>query len=151
MVSTATHGQLIQVNEGGKTGYRLLGANPLNHGDTGNNAVDLSTQTVASGLTGATGDYSFAVGSGNSASALGAIVGGVNSDATEPVEVVEVTFLHKRKRNCPRSFRLCSMTISGTELWPLSPSLKTIKGDFDKLSHQKTSLNDRFRTLNFGH
>ena len=62
LVSTATHGQLIQVSEGANTGYRLLAADPLYHGDIGNNAVDLSTQNGPGILRGATGNYSFAAG-----------------------------------------------------------------------------------------
>ena len=68
LVSTATNGQLIQVNEGGKTGYRLLASNHLHHGDIGTNAVDLSIQTAVSTTTGARGNYSFASGRNSIAS-----------------------------------------------------------------------------------
>ena len=53
---------LLETTENGKTGLRLLRSNPLNHGNIGNWAIDLSTQTSASSFNGATGSFSFSAG-----------------------------------------------------------------------------------------
>lgn len=82
LVSTATHGQLIQVNEGGKTGYRLLASNHLHHGDIGTNAVDLSVQTAVSTSTGARGNYSFASGRNSIASGHYSYASGRDAEAS---------------------------------------------------------------------
>lgn len=42
------------------TGWRLFGSNPLNHGQIGDKAIDLSIQPSASSIRGATGQYSLA-------------------------------------------------------------------------------------------
>jgi Chaperone of endosialidase/Head domain of trimeric autotransporter adhesin len=70
--------QLEKITENSKTGYRLLGSDPANYGDIGINAMDLSisdnpTFTTTSG---ATGDYSTAIGyfstaSGEASTAIG--------------------------------------------------------------------------------
>ena len=67
---------LASVTEGGNTGHRLVTESAANHGDIGNESVDLSIQDVASGSRGATGDFSFALGrrttaSGNHSTAFG--------------------------------------------------------------------------------
>jgi hypothetical protein len=82
LVSTATHGQLIQVNEGGNTGYRLLASNHLHHGDIGTNAVDLSVQTAVSTSTGARGNYSFASGRNSIASGHYSYASGRDAEAS---------------------------------------------------------------------
>ena len=53
---------LVSVTENGNTGYRLANADMANHGDIGNNAIDLSIQDQASIVRGASGDFAFAVG-----------------------------------------------------------------------------------------
>ncbi len=55
--------ELEKVQEGSNTGWRLLGQDPLNYGDIGDNALDFSYSSEASTTNGATGDYSFAAGS----------------------------------------------------------------------------------------
>ncbi|MBK6365472.1 MAG: tail fiber domain-containing protein [Saprospiraceae bacterium] len=55
--------QLENITEGGNTGWRLLGRNPGNYGNIGEDAVDLSENINVSATTGATGDNSLASGS----------------------------------------------------------------------------------------
>ena len=54
--------QLSSVTESSKTGQRLTGSTAANHGDIGNNAVDLSYSNSVSTTRGATGSYSTAMG-----------------------------------------------------------------------------------------
>jgi hypothetical protein len=61
-------GNLEKVVEGGNTGYRILGSDPNFHGDIGEKALDLSYQSATSTTTGATGDFSTAMGKGTTAS-----------------------------------------------------------------------------------
>jgi hypothetical protein len=71
--------QLEKITEGGNTGWRLLGQDPSNYGNIGDGAVDLSINSLTSSTSGATGNYSMAMGiyttaSGNyGATALGDI------------------------------------------------------------------------------
>lgn len=53
---------LEALNEGNGIGWRLVGRNPLNYGNIGLNAVDLSASTGASSVFGATGANNFAFG-----------------------------------------------------------------------------------------
>jgi len=62
------------VTETLKSGWRLVGKDPLNYGDTGTNAVDISESDAVSGIMGATGDNSYAQG-------LNVIASGVTSHA----------------------------------------------------------------------
>ena len=55
-------GNLEKVTEGVNTGYRISGRNAANHGDIGEEALDLSYQSGTSTTTGATGKYSTAMG-----------------------------------------------------------------------------------------
>jgi hypothetical protein len=75
-------GELAEVTEGGNTGYRLADANSANYGNIGNDAVDLSIQNVASSITGATGDISFAVGENTTASGDNSVAIGLNNLAS---------------------------------------------------------------------
>ena len=61
-ISFSMNAQLTAVTEGGNTGQRLSTSNASNHGDIGFNAVDLSYQSSASSVRGATGNYSTAMG-----------------------------------------------------------------------------------------
>lgn len=61
--------QLEKVDEGGKSGWRLLGRIADFFGNIGQEAIDLSFSTDSDGLNGATGDYSFAAGEGTRADA----------------------------------------------------------------------------------
>lgn len=75
-------GELTKVVENGKTGYRLKDADPNNYGDIGTHAIDLSYSKVASGVVGATGDYSFAGGGENwGYGTTGVISSGISSFA----------------------------------------------------------------------
>lgn len=60
---------LEQVTEGGKTGYRLVGKDPLLYANTGEQAIDMSNSTGSEGQVGAQGDAS-------------AILGGTNNNIT---------------------------------------------------------------------
>ncbi len=80
-------GSLVKITEGSKTkgaysGYRLVDADPINYGDIGEDAVDLSIQLIGSSTAGATGKYAFASGRGNTASGTGAVAMGSGSEAT---------------------------------------------------------------------
>ena len=59
---------LEQITEGNMTGWRLIGINPNNYGNIGENAVDLSYSSISSLGAGATGINSTAMGSNNTAS-----------------------------------------------------------------------------------
>ena len=59
---------LVSLTEGGNSGHRLTTEDAANHGDIGRGAVDLSIQTTTSSLRGATGEFSFALGSRTTAS-----------------------------------------------------------------------------------
>lgn len=73
---------LERITEGTNTGWRLVGRNPANYGNIGNNAVDISTSLVASIVRGATGEFSFAQGRNTRAAATGAVALGDNTIAT---------------------------------------------------------------------
>ena len=75
------------ITEGSNTGVRLSSANAANHGDIGNTAVDLSYQSSASTITGATGQSSFAVGLDSTASGAHSISGGYASVASGDTSV----------------------------------------------------------------
>ncbi len=75
--------QLEKLTESGITGYRLLGKEPLNFGNIGLDAVDLSHAAIT-GNRGATGNYSFATGvhpiaSGYNSTAMGFATGATGS------------------------------------------------------------------------
>lgn len=77
------------LNEGNGIGYRLRSANPLNYGNIGAGALDLSSSSEASSILGATGSNSFSQGfhttsSGNYSVSLGfgSIASGVGSFAS---------------------------------------------------------------------
>jgi len=64
---TGIQSQLELINISGNTGWRLLGQDPLNYGQIGQNAVDFSIQSSPSN-NGATGNISFAEGNSTIAS-----------------------------------------------------------------------------------
>ena len=68
--------QLQKVEEDGKIGWRLLGRDPDNYGDIGNEAIDLSSSGSPSATAGSTGDYSFAVGQSVEASGVASVATG---------------------------------------------------------------------------
>jgi hypothetical protein len=70
-ISLSSQSQLERLTENGKTGYRILGRNPANHGDIGTEAVDLSHSAGSIPTSGATGDYSAAFGESSTASGYG--------------------------------------------------------------------------------
>ncbi len=70
---------LSTITESDKTGLRLLKSNPETHGDIGEDAVDLSTQTLNSTTSGATGDFSFAIGKNTTAKGLYSTALGVSN------------------------------------------------------------------------
>ena len=78
-IVSSTGTGLEQITEGANTGWRLIGKEPLNYGDIGNEAVDLSHSETASSTLGATGTYSVAIGYENTASGDRSFVGGISS------------------------------------------------------------------------
>ncbi|PCE62535.1 hypothetical protein [Sediminicola luteus] len=76
-------GNLEKIEENGQQGYRLVDANPENHGNIGDFAVDLSHQSYPSETTGATGTYAFAAGNNTSATGEAAIAMGQIAQATD--------------------------------------------------------------------
>lgn len=81
-VSTIGDGILASVTENGNTGVRLSTSDAANHGDIGNNAVDLSNSSFASTTTGATGYGSTAMGFATTASGAASTVMGFESIAS---------------------------------------------------------------------
>jgi Chaperone of endosialidase len=73
--------QLEKITENFRTGYRLLGRNPANYGNTGADAVDFSASNLASTLYGATGDYSFATGINSKSQGYASFTSGSGSTA----------------------------------------------------------------------
>lgn len=73
---------LERLSEGGQTGWRLVGRNPLYYGNIGNEAIDFSYSGAVSSTMGATGSYSSAFGSGNQASGSYSGIGGYASIAS---------------------------------------------------------------------
>lgn len=73
---------LVSVTENRNTGYRLANADTANHGDIGDNAIDLSIQDQASIVRGASGDFAFAVGNRTVASGDYSTVFGFDSTAS---------------------------------------------------------------------
>lgn len=66
-----------RIIQNGKSGIRLIDANPQNYANIGNNAVDASfSNQIIAGGNGASGDYSFASGLNNVASGAGSLVMG---------------------------------------------------------------------------
>ena len=76
-IHAPTAGNLEKVVEGTNTGYRILGSVAANHGDIGEKALDLSYQSATSTTTGATGDYSTAMGDNTTAETYGQITIGM--------------------------------------------------------------------------
>ena len=75
-------GNLEKVTEGVNTGYRISGRNASNHGDIGEEALDLSYQSGTSTTTGATGKYSTAMGHRTTATGDTSTAMGVNTTAS---------------------------------------------------------------------
>lgn len=73
---------LEEITENGKTGWRLIGVNPNNYGDIGQNAVDLSISPNASTNIGARGDNSFASGFQPVSTGIGSIAIGTRAKAS---------------------------------------------------------------------
>ena len=74
--SAGTASELEKITEGGLTGYRILGRDPANYGNIGNDAIDLSYSGSPSTTKGALNHYSIAMGfettaSGDRSTAMG--------------------------------------------------------------------------------
>jgi hypothetical protein len=74
---------LETLNEGNGNGRRLVGSNPDNFGNIGNNAVDLSTSNLVSSSYGATGNYSIAMGRNTTASGYASTAMGLGTVAND--------------------------------------------------------------------
>ena len=59
---------LESIDEGNGVGYVIANRNPLNYGNVGLNAVDLSYSSNPSNIFGSTGTYSFTTGNNNTSS-----------------------------------------------------------------------------------
>ena len=79
---TSGSGVLSSVTEGINTGIRLSTSNDQNHGNIGSNALDLSYQTTPSTTTGATGEFSIALGNNTTSSGYVSTVTGLGSTAS---------------------------------------------------------------------
>lgn len=73
---------LEQISEGGNNGFRLVGKNPIQYGDIGDAAVDLSFSIGTNADHGATGDRSFAIGVSTIASGVNSMAMGFESEAS---------------------------------------------------------------------
>ena len=78
---------LERITENGKSGWRLSTANPENYGPIGKEALDLSYCNGPSGIKGATGDYSTAIGYQTTASGWSAIAMGGGTTASSNLSV----------------------------------------------------------------
>ena len=87
-ISFSMNAQLTAVTEGGNTGQRLSTSNASNHGDIGFNAVDLSYQSSASSVRGATGNYSTAMGRSTEASGDYSTAMGISTTASDYASTV---------------------------------------------------------------
>ncbi len=76
-----TKSQLERIVEGGNTGWRILDRDPTKYGDIGEEAIDFSDSTSASGSNGATGDSSFAANRDNIASGEASFASGLRTTA----------------------------------------------------------------------
>jgi len=72
-LSAANVKGLQLIDEGNGEGYRLIGKDPLNYGDIGLKALDLSDTQVANDIAGATGESSVAIGNVAIAEGIGSI------------------------------------------------------------------------------
>ena len=79
--------ELEKITENGNTGWRLLGRNPDNYGDIGQDAVDFSLSET-SGNFGAMGDNSFVSGLNNAAANNTAFVAGLNNRSYKDSQVI---------------------------------------------------------------
>ena len=73
---------LEAIDEGNGIGYRVIGRDPANYGDIGENAIDLSFSSVASTTNGATGGRSHAQGFNTVASGFASHAQGIDSVAS---------------------------------------------------------------------
>jgi len=71
---------LEAIDEGNGIGWRLIGRDPLNYGNIGNNAIDLSKSLFPSTTNGATGASSFALGTDVKSSGITSISMGYKLD-----------------------------------------------------------------------
>ncbi|WP_298536315.1 hypothetical protein [uncultured Algibacter sp.] len=76
-------GNLVKVTENGNEGYRLADAVIANHGDIGEEAIDLSFQSSESETRGATQEGAFASGYNTEASAEYSVAFGYNTQAAD--------------------------------------------------------------------
>jgi len=86
-INEGSPSELEKITEDGNTGWRILGRDPDNYGDIGQNAVDLSYCDVNAGDYGAVGDSSFAVGyrtraAGDNSSTLGEMTSTTSKNCT---------------------------------------------------------------------
>lgn len=75
-------GAFGEVTENTQTGIRKNTADPLNYGDIGNKAIDLSESGGTSTTRGATGDYAVAMGRNTTASGYNSVSGGYNTTSS---------------------------------------------------------------------
>jgi hypothetical protein len=71
---------LEAINEGNGNGWRLIGRNPNNYGNIGYRAIDLSFTAIPSTTSGATGNYSIALGQLAAAQGNNSFAGGIDSN-----------------------------------------------------------------------
>lgn len=74
--------QLELITQNTKTGWRLLGRDPINYGSIGEQALDFSYSSIQSTVTGATGDSSFASGINTIAEGRGSFAEGRSTTET---------------------------------------------------------------------
>jgi len=80
--------QLQKIEVDGKTGWRILGRDPNNYGEIGDQAIDLSLSLDSGSVNGATGYNSFAVGLNVEASEDNSVVFGNNTKSNYYGETV---------------------------------------------------------------
>jgi hypothetical protein len=117
---------LERITEGANTGWRLIGRNPANYGDIGQDAIDFSTSTTSSTTRGATGQGSFAFGLRAIASASYSIAFGTDSRA-QGVESVAIGRDVRANGNNSQVFGIRNIanaygeSLFGTDIVPRTP------------------------------
>ncbi|OUS02495.1 hypothetical protein A9Q86_03040 [Flavobacteriales bacterium 33_180_T64] len=81
-LSHLSNSGLEKITEGGNIGWRLIGTEPANHGNIGEDAVDLSVSHNQSTTRGATGEHSVAFGRNATASGKNSTAIGIETNAS---------------------------------------------------------------------
>jgi hypothetical protein len=133
---------LERITEGAKTGWRLIGRNPANYGDIGNEAVDISISNSSSTTRGSIGNQSFCTGLNNSSSGNRSF-----SQGTENISS-GVASVSLGERNFSRSNSELSIGHWGTDYTPVGAGTAATNTT-DRVFNIGNGLGDSFRSNAF--